>query len=250
MAPTFRDHFSDVARQYAAHRPRYPTELFEWLGSQCRGHDLAWDCATGTGQAAGALTQRFARVVASDASSTQLLAADARSGVDYVRCSAEVAPLRSACADLVTVAQALHWLDCAAFFGEATRVLRPGGVLAIWGYGFMTIDDAVDEPARTFYHDTLGPHWPPGRALVEARYEGITFPFAERPAPSFVMEQHWTLTQLEGYVRTWSAVLRHDAARGGDALAIFRATVGPRWGDPETPRTVRWPLYLRVGSTS
>ncbi|MEO8452199.1 MAG: SAM-dependent methyltransferase, partial [Gemmatimonadota bacterium] len=51
----FQDHFSAGARGYAAFRPTYPAAVFEWIASQCAGHDLAWDCATGNGQAARGL---------------------------------------------------------------------------------------------------------------------------------------------------------------------------------------------------
>ena len=36
--------------------------------------------------------------------------------------------------DLVTICQALHWLDLPAFYQQVQRVLRPGGVLAVMGY--------------------------------------------------------------------------------------------------------------------
>ena len=36
--------------------------------------------------------------------------------------------------DLVTICQALHWLDLDTFYSEVERVLRPGGVLAVVGY--------------------------------------------------------------------------------------------------------------------
>jgi hypothetical protein len=55
---TFPDHFSDHADLYEAFRPAYPEALFAYLTSLVPAHDLAWDCATGNGQAAVALTPR------------------------------------------------------------------------------------------------------------------------------------------------------------------------------------------------
>ena len=49
---TFKDHFSSASDRYAAYRPDYPAALFAWLAGLCAEHDLAWDCATGSGQAA------------------------------------------------------------------------------------------------------------------------------------------------------------------------------------------------------
>jgi riboflavin synthase len=71
-AAGFKDHFSTASDRYAAHRPDYPPELFDWLASLCPQHDLAWDCATGNGQAALGLTTHFRRIVASDASAAQI----------------------------------------------------------------------------------------------------------------------------------------------------------------------------------
>src|SRR5437762_742522 len=51
----FKDHFSRQAADYAKFRPRYPKELFRWLASVAPETKLAWDCATGNGQAAVAL---------------------------------------------------------------------------------------------------------------------------------------------------------------------------------------------------
>ncbi len=49
---SFKDHFSGHADRYGAYRPTYPAVLFEYLSSLCPSRDLAWDCATGNGQAA------------------------------------------------------------------------------------------------------------------------------------------------------------------------------------------------------
>jgi len=75
MTPTFRDRFAAAAPAYAAFRPRYPAALFAALADQAPGHHVAWDCATGSGQAAIGLAEHFAQVVATDASAAQLAAA-------------------------------------------------------------------------------------------------------------------------------------------------------------------------------
>jgi methylase of polypeptide subunit release factors len=64
--------FSAGAAAYAAARPTYPPELFEWLASSVARRDMAWDAATGNGQAALGLTMHFRHVVATDLSSEQL----------------------------------------------------------------------------------------------------------------------------------------------------------------------------------
>ncbi len=67
---TFDDQFSSQARAYAAHRPRYPAELFADLAALTPDHNLAWDCGTGNGQAAIGLARHYRRIAASDASAS------------------------------------------------------------------------------------------------------------------------------------------------------------------------------------
>ncbi|MEO0317607.1 MAG: hypothetical protein RL404_1284, partial [Pseudomonadota bacterium] len=105
----FNDHFGKVAGRYADFRPTYPPELFDWLGEQCGARDLVWDCGCGNGQASVALAARFDRVQATDASAGQIAHAMPDARVRYAVAPAAASGLPDACADLVTVAQALHW---------------------------------------------------------------------------------------------------------------------------------------------
>src|SRR6266446_6793453 len=106
---SFSDHFSRVAASYATFRPRYPDALFDWLAGAAPGRRHAWDCGTGSGQAAVSLARRFNHVIASDPSVAQLANAERAGGISYVAMTAERSALAEATTDLVTVAQALHW---------------------------------------------------------------------------------------------------------------------------------------------
>lgn len=248
MPTGFADHFSALAAEYARYRPHYPQELFTYLAGLAPGKTLAWDCATGSGQAAVALAEHFECVIATDASVAQIDAATPHPGVTYQVSIAEDSGLPDDSVDLVTVAQALHWLDLPRFYAEAQRVLAPGGILAAWSYGFQTVEgDAVDELLRHFYRDTVGPYWPAERALVDAGYCTLPFPFEEIASPPLAMQADWPLPQLLGYLRSWSATGRYIAARGHDPVEDLARGIAPLWGDPDRPRIVRWPLALRVG---
>lgn len=243
----FPDHFAPAASAYARFRPRYPAALFAALAAHAPARHLAWDCATGSGQAAIGLAEHFEQVVATDASEPQLAAALPHPRVRYQRAPADASGLPARSVALVTVAQALHWLDRPAFYAEARRVLVPDGVIAAWTYGLVEIGPDVDELIRTFYERTVGPYWPPERALVETGYRTIDFPFAELQLPPLHMEATLTLDQLGGYLGTWSAVLRYRAARGRDPVPALLARVRTPWGESQRARTVRWPLAGRVG---
>lgn len=243
--PAFTDHFAFAAGSYASYRPRYPTALFEWIASFSPTRDRAWDCGTGNGQAAVALAKHYGHVVATDPSVAQLARAQRAAGVSYLAMTAERCALAARSADLVTVAQALHWFDHAAFFVEADRVLRPGGALAIWSYGLLTIEPAIDVLLQRLYVDILGPYWPAERALVDSGYVGIELPYPQVDPPALEMEATWSLAQLAGFLSTWSAVGRYRNARGTDPLPAFIRGATPVWGSAAT-RRVRWPLVVRL----
>lgn len=249
MPESFTDHFKTVARHYAENRPSYPSGLFQWFASQCQARDCAWDCGTGSGQAACDLAEQgFARVVATDASAAQIAEAQAHERVEYRVAPAQDSGLETGCADLVVVAQALHWFDLERFYGEVRRVLKPDGMIAVWCYGVMEVKGAgVNHLVRHFYSEVVGPYWPLERKHVERGYRDLPFPFQRISAPSFAMYTEWDLHQLLGYLRSWSATARFIKARGHDPVEDLAQELRPIWGAPEQRRRVAWPLSLHVG---
>jgi ubiquinone/menaquinone biosynthesis C-methylase UbiE len=240
----FKDHFSKQAAEYAKFRPRYPHELFEWLGSISPASNLAWDCATGSGQAAVELARVFERVVATDASEKQVANAERHPRIEYRVATAEESGLKSGSADLITVAQALHWFDLDRFYAEARRVLKPRGVIAATAYKLATVSPTVDAVVNRYYSKIVGRYWPAERVLVE-KFEELPFPFAGIEAPRFGMVAEWNVDQLLGYLRTWSATQRFMAAENLDPLAGVETELLQAWG--EEPRRVVWPLTVKVG---
>ena len=61
------------------------------------------------------------------------------------------------------------------------------------------------------------------------------------------MRTRWSLPQLLGYFRSWSATTRYLAARGHDPVEALEQKLQPAWGDPARVREISWPLVLRVG---
>lgn len=243
----FTDHFAPVSDEYGRHRPGYPPALFAWLAGLVPHHRLAWDCATGTGQAACLLVRHFDRVVATDASVQQIDKAGSCPGVEFRVAPAEASGLSGHSVALVTVAQALHWFNLDAFFSETRRVLSPGGVIAAWSYGLIRTGDARIDAVLDAFHDTdMHPYWPPERCHVVNGYRDLDFPFPLLEAPALDMQCAWNLDRLMGYLGTWSAVARCRDATGQDPLEPLRERLASLWGDPAQARSVRWPLALRV----
>jgi ubiquinone/menaquinone biosynthesis C-methylase UbiE len=244
----FSDHFSSVSSSYAKFRPTYPAALFDWLGGVVPTHDAVWDCACGNGQASVDLAARFARVIATDASAAQIAAAAPHPRVEYRVAPAEKSGLADASVDLVTVAQALHWFGIDVFFAEVRRVTKHGGALAAWTYGVPQLANATaNSLVQDFYSVTVGPYWPPERAIVDAGYETLPFPFEEIVPPAFAMTAEWPMAQLLGYLASWSATARYVAAHGKNPVREFAEELEPAWGDPDRPLTVTWPLTCRAG---
>lgn len=244
---TFPDHFSDHADRYEAYRPTYPDALFAYLASLSPAKALAWDCATGNGQAALGLTPHFDGVIATDASPQQIALARPHPKVAYLVAPAERMPLRDALVDLVTVSLALHWLDLDRFYAEVRRVARPGGVLACWTYHLQTVSPEIDAVVRKLYADILGPYWSPQIRHIEDGYRSLPFPFEEVTPPSFRLTQNWDMDRLAAYMSTWSASQRFRKEAGRDALDEIRGELAAAWGEPSRVREVAWDLHLRVG---
>ncbi len=242
---SFKDHFSALAAGYAAYRPDYPQALFDYLASISPRRECAWDCATGSGQAALALAGDFQRVIATDASAEQIAKAQQHPRVHYVVATAENSALPDRSVDLVSVAQALHWFDLPRFFTEVERVLRPDGVLAVWTYNLFRTDiPELDTAIQRLYGDVLDGFWPPERRLVERGYQDLPIPFTALAVPRFEMRSRWDATHLLGYLRTWSAVRHYRETCGTDPVAGLEAEIRTTAG--ARPLEIRWPLAVRV----
>ncbi len=241
----FKDHFSVQSDAYQKYRPDYPPELFAWLAQEAPGRGLAIDVATGNGQAAVALARHFESVIATEPSAAQLRQARPDPRVEYRLEAAETISVPRASADLLVVAQAAHWFDWPQFCVEAVRVLRPGGVLAIWSYGDAGIADSIDPLIKSFSRDVVGPYWPRERRHVDEGYRDLILPFPAIETPAFDMPTLWDCASMLGYIDTWSSVRRHRARTGRDAQSLLSAPLEAAWGNG--PRCVRWPLTLKAG---
>jgi SAM-dependent methyltransferase len=244
---TMKDNFSARSADYARFRPGYPPALFEFLFENCSAFHAAWDCATGNGQIAVALAERFERVTATDISQSQLDNAAQRPNVEYRLEAVEASSLEEKSLDLVVAGQAAHWFDLEKFYPEVRRVLRPGGLLALVGYHLIRVDEETDAVVNHLYRNVLGKYWDAERYHVDAAYTTLPFPFEEITLPALDMTYDWTLDHLLGYLGTWSAVQhfvrKNDAAplSAEQAAALRRA-----WPKGEV-KTARFPIFGRVG---
>ncbi len=243
-APPFKDHFSGGSDAYERYRPGYAPALYAWLAAQAPARRLAVDVATGNGQAAIGLADHFDAVIACDASAAQLAAARRHARVEY-RCeAAEALSVEARSADLVVAAQAAHWFAWHAFMAEARRVLRPGGLLAVWSYGFFRATPGIERLIEDFSRDVVGPYWPRERRHVDEGYRDLVPSLPPVTAPAFEMQADWDFESALGYLGTWSAVLRYRARRRRDPLELIATPLAEAWGTGR--RRLIWPLALRA----
>lgn len=243
-----KDNFSTQSAGYARFRPGYPPQLFEYISGLCSGFECAWDCATGNGQIAAALSEHFRQVEATDISENQLKNAIQKSNIRYKVSAAEASVFAPESFDLVTVGQAAHWFDLDKFYAEVQRVLKPGGVLALIGYNLLKIDPETEALIEHLYNDVLGDrYWDPERRLVETAYQTMPFPFEELDFPEMASEYEWKSDQLLGYLNTWSAVQHFIKANGVSPITETFVDDLRRVWPQDVVKTVRFPIFGRVG---
>lgn len=242
----FQDLFSKQSGQYSIYRPQYPKELFEFLTSLCQQHHLAWDCATGNGQAALGLVNHMENIIATDASEEQIKNCIPHERITYKVEQAEKNSIHDHSIDLITVAQAIHWFDFDVFYKEVHRVLKKEGIIAVWAYGFPMINATVDKIMMDLHENKLGEFWLPQNRMIENKYVDILFPFKQITAPEFSIEKQMSFSDFIGFIRTWSALPRFIEKYHFDPVDDFQTKLSDQWPVDEE-RIVRWDLILKVG---
>lgn len=242
-----KDLFSQQASLYAQYRPVYPPELFDYLLSFVQEKNVAWDCATGNGQAAAVLCNHFKKVYATDISEKQLQQALLRDNIVYSIAAAEKTDFGDNLFDCITVAQAYHWFDFTAFRKELMRVARPGALVAVWGYSLVDCEDeTVNEYIGSFYRNKVGAYWDKERKYVDDHYATVPFPYEELPPRKFTIALRWTKDDLQGYLNTWSGVQHFVRANGYNPVTGFCESLKKVWPGNDA-RMFYFPVFLRIG---
>lgn len=244
-----KDNFSNNSSEYATYRPSYPTELFQFLNSLAQEHHTAWDCATGNGQVAIALTRYFDSVDATDLSAKQISNATLHEKINYRTEIAETTSFDDFRFDLITVAQAIHWFDFEKFYMEVDRVLKPGGVLAVFGYALPLVDEKFNKVFLHFYNVIVGPYWDAERHYVDEHYQTIPLPYSEITCPRFSSVYQWTFDQFIGFLSTWSGVAHYKSQTGNDPLALYKNELKSGWGN-DAVKTITFEVFCRIGRKS
>ncbi len=226
--------FNEQSAEYSRNRPRYPKEIYAYLSSNCRGHDVAWDCACGNGQVAADLAPYFNSIEASDISEEQIKNGFTHDKIHYSLQNAEGTDFPDACFDLVVVAQALHWFNLEVFFQEVRRTLKNGGVFSCWGYGFFKTEPEIDRLIHNDFLVHIDRFWADNNRLLISGYKNVHFPFTELDHPEFLMTVPWNREQLLNYMLTWSAVKLHIKEHGRSLVDKLKAKLARYWPPGES----------------
>lgn len=217
-----KDLFSDQSKIYAQFRPAYPQQLFDYVLQFVEKRRYAWDCATGNGQAAKMLADYFEKVEASDISEAQIKNAIQKENIRYHISPAEQTLFADNSFDLITVAQAYHWLNWKKFREEAERVGKNNSVIAVWGYNnFSTDDEKLNQLIHHFYYKIIFSYWDAERRHVENNYDSVEFHFQALPSKSFGTDLIYTKEHLIGYLQSWSAVQNYIKANRSSPIDLI-----------------------------
>lgn len=241
-----KDNFSSASDKYAQYRPVYPPELFEFINSNVRDKNIAWDCGTGNGQVACELAKSFTTVFATDISQSQIDNATQAHNIQYSLQAAEKTNFENDRFNLIVVAQAIHWFNFEKFYSEVQRTAKNDALLVVVGYGRLEINNAIDTLITDFYQNIIGPFWDKERRFIDEAYQTIPFPFEELQTPNLAITLNWTLEHLIGYLNTWSAVKHFIKQNHYNPVEQLQNEMVRYWGDNEF-KSVRFPLFLRVG---
>lgn len=204
------------AKMYRDFRPVYPDELVQYVASLVAetNRDVYVDVACGSGQLTSKIAPFFRSATGVDKSFEQLgQAQDPK--VEWKAGSAFALSMPDCSADLMTVAQGLHWLvPYDRFFSEVDRVLKPRGVFAAVAYAFPTlIEPESNRIVMHFYEEVLGARKSPGqdgcwwdtnRPTIDSFYADVPFP-SHRQLRHFIQRVSLTIEHYTNYLKTLSA---------------------------------------------
>ena len=159
------------------------------------------ECGAGQAELSGVLKTVFEHVVAIDtappAASRQLH--PVQQGL------AEALPFPRHSVDLLFSMQAAHHFDLGLHTKEAVRIVRPGGIFAIFSWGAINLPHSVKRAYAPVFRE-LSRFWEPEREWVISGYDGFDFPGLRIVVPPFYLTKWFTPEDLEVEMASWSAV--------------------------------------------
>lgn len=202
---TFMSYSRDQGDAYAQARKDYSSRVYQAILDRHTSSSLAggqlgllMDVGTGPGTAVRALAPNFADAIGLDASEGMIAAARSVGGkagsgrpIQFEVSPAEdlgsgllPSPVADGNVDLIVAATAAHWFDMPRFWKAASRVLRPGGSVALMTASAAGVHPSVPNAAAIQavidHHRevNLAPYMMPGNLMVRKFYADLPLPWS------------------------------------------------------------------------
>ena len=164
MSSTFHPRFGHAAEEFQRYRPDYPRELFERILAAVPAgrRERAIDLGAGTGKSTRALVPHFREVIAvePDAGMAAKLKPEIPAAI-VTTVTAEDCSQPPSSVDLITVGNALHWMDVQRVFANVHTWLRPGGIFAVYDRPLPKTTPAIDAIVLAELRGPWKPHRDP-----------------------------------------------------------------------------------------
>jgi SAM-dependent methyltransferase len=160
----FEARFGQAADEYQRYRPDYPAALYEHILAEIpeRERIRAMDLGAGTGIVTGHLTEWFREVIAVEPDA-KMAAKIAERFPRIIICAATAEDCEQPAdsANLITIANALHWMKAERTFANARKWLGQDGVLAVFDRPLPKANAAIDAVVLAEWRGPWKPHRDP-----------------------------------------------------------------------------------------
>ena len=240
----------EFVRRYDEVRPEPPGDLFDLLDSlsPTQPPALIVDLGSGTGISTVPWSTRAERVVGIEVNPEMIRAARSAPRVEYRLGSAQQTGLPDGCADIVTCAQAFHWMPYEPTIAEVVRLLRPGGCFAAYDYDWPPLINQEVEKAFLDVIARAGVDPSRPEKATQASRLGASGEFRYRREVSLHSRQVLDARQLSLLPYTFGPIARRledgvsPQELGLDQLQLALARAAPN------PRVLWWSYRLHIAT--
>jgi ubiquinone/menaquinone biosynthesis C-methylase UbiE len=237
------DQWAVLAQEYANYRTGYSNELYDTIAAfGLRRGATILDVGCGTGIASAPFAMNGFPVTGADPSEAMLAQASQRlPNATFIQAEAEALPFPNERFDVVISAQTFHWVDRARALAEAYRVMRRGGMIAIWWKHLMAQDPTKQLRDDLFLE--LGKQ-PAESGLSGGFREFYASQFAQQTLRVLPWRVASSLEEYMGYERSRAVVRRTFGAQADRYFSLLEQRIRERGGAGNPTLSLAYVQYL------